>query len=162
MNGLMARWNEIGERDRLVLGLGGVLVLCILVYTFLWEPWHTGLDRLSVQLPAKRMAYKHISVQAELAVNYTGSGGNTAGVDRKPLLTIVEDTARRAKLRDVIRQMTPGEEEGQVRIWLSDATFDNWLAWVDTLGRDHGVDVITATVQRSDDDKVDIRATLGY
>jgi general secretion pathway protein M len=162
MNGLMTRWNEISERDRLVLGVGGVLVLSILVYTFMWEPWHTGLDRLSVQLPVKRMAHKRISEQAEIAVNFTGRDGNMAEIDRKPLLTIVEDTARRAKLRDVIRQMTPGEEEGQVRIWLSGATFDNWLAWVDTLGRNHGVDVITATVQRSDDDKVDIRATLGY
>jgi general secretion pathway protein M len=159
---LISKWNELGERDRLVLGLGGILVLMILLYTFIWEPWHSSLDELSVQVPAKRLAMQHISFQAEIAATITATGGGGAEQERKPLLTVVEDTARRARLRDVIRQMTPGEEEGQVRIWLSDAPFDSWLTWVDTLAREHGVDVITATVQRSEENKVDIRATLGY
>jgi type II secretory pathway component PulM len=162
MDALITRWNELGERDRIVLGLGGIGVLIILLYTFFWEPWHSSLDRLSAQVPAKRLAWQRISSQAEIAANYTGTGGESTQAERKPLLTVVEDTARRARLRDVIRQMTPGEEEGQVRVWLSDAPFDTWLTWVDTLGREHGVEVITATVQRSDENKVDIRATLGY
>jgi len=159
MNAIQKKWSELPRRDRSMLLGGGITVLLIIGYNFIWEPWHTGIDKLSAQVPAKRQTLQWINRQVEIA---KGLDRRTRANDSSsiPLLKIVEDSAKQARLRDMIRQMTPGEEAGEVKLWLSDVSFDDWLKWIDSIGKRHQVEVVDASVQPGKENKVNIRATL--
>ena len=76
----------------------------------------------------------------------------------KPLLTVVERSAKQSKMDAYIRRMSPGEE-GQVKLWLTDADFEQWITWLEKL-RKAGVEVESASINQADNNRVTIRVTL--
>ncbi len=158
MNELRSAWTNLNTRERWVIVAGAAAVLFILVYALVWAPWQDALARLRLQVPVKQAT---LTWMQEQAVNIKSLRGQqkSASDDKDPLFTVVEQTAASAKLRDVIRRMSPGEEQEQVRIWLTDVDFDAWLQWLEQL-RKRGIEVASATVNRAADNKVNIRVTL--
>ena len=82
----------------------------------------------------------------------------TKQLDNQPLLTVIEGSAQRSGLNKHIRRMAPGEN-GQVQIWLTDVEFDKWINWLEQL-RTLGIEVNTASVNRTKDNRVTVRVTL--
>ena len=158
MNTLRQKWENLSVRERGVLGLGSAGVLLILAYTFLWAPWQESLSQLRVQVPVKQADLAWMQKQGAQIGPLLASRRKTP-TDAEPLLTLVEQTAETAQVRDVIRRMSPGEQDKQVKVWLTEADFDNWLGWLEQL-RKRGVEVVSATINRSSDDKVTIRVTF--
>jgi type II secretory pathway component PulM len=153
------KWSKLDGRDQNIVKWGGSAILIILIYAFIWDPWHVQLNTFKQQLPVKRSDAAWIAAQAELAAGVVQSGG-TRPVVEGPILTVVEKSAVDAGIRGLIKQMSPGEEDGQVRIWLDGASFDQWLNWIDDLYLETGVQIMEVSAQRTTDDKADIRAVL--
>ncbi len=158
MTYLQQLFGNLNTRERQVLALGGVVLVVILVWALIWVPWHDELRRLRVQVPAKQATLLWMQEQAELATPLL-SLQNRGAQNDVPLLTIVESTATNVKMRNMIRRMSPGEEEGQVKVWLTDASFDDWLLWLEQL-RKEAVEVVSTTISRNEGGKVTIRMTL--
>ncbi len=151
-------FGNLNTRERQVLALGAVVFILILVYTLVWAPWHDALRRLRIQVPAKQATLSWMQQQAEQAKPLLKLETNKSKND-VPLLTVVETTAATAKMRDVIRRMSPGDQEGQVKVWLTEASFDKWLLWLEQL-RKEAVEVVSSTISRGEGGKVTIRMTL--
>ena len=149
---------QLSGRERLVLLGGGAAALLLLGYALVWQPWQDELNRLRLQVPAKEADLRWMKEQADRVRPLLRRNG-TRRANETPLLTVVEQSARSADLREVIRRMGPGETEHQVRVWLTEADFNRWLGWLEAL-RDQGVEVVAATVNRGRDNRVTIRATL--
>lgn len=150
--------SNLSARERQVLGLGTVVLALILVYTLVWVPWQDALQRLRTQVPVKQATLSWMQEQAKLAKPLMDLQNKQSGND-VPLLTVVETTAESAKMRNVIRRMSPGDQEGQVKVWLTEASFDSWLLWLEQL-RKEAVEVVSTTISRSEGGKVTIRVTL--
>ena len=157
--GFNERWSKLEGRDQNIVKWGGLTILAILFYSFIWDPWHVQLSTLKQQLPIKRNDAAWIAAQAELAAGINQAGG-ARPVAQGPILTVVEKSAVDAGIRGSIKQMSPGEEDGQVRIWLDGASFDQWLNWIDDLYLETGVQIVEASAQRGSENKTDIRAVL--
>jgi general secretion pathway protein M len=159
VSALSGFWRELSARERWALGSGAVAVSAILLYALVWAPWHTELRRLREHVPVQRDTLTWMQQQARAVKPLIERAGrNTEGRDL-PLLTVVEQTAREAGLREAIRQMQPGDE-GEVRIWIQDAYFDPWLLWTEVL-RKRGIESSAVTVNRSAQlNRVNIRMTL--
>ena len=153
------RWNKMNNREQKIVAWGGIGTILIMLYAFVWDPWQLALTQLQQQLPAKRTDAAWIESLARLAQQIDRSGGRRPAASG-PILTVVENSAKAAGIRDQINQMSPGETSGQVRIWLDSTSFDQWLKWIDELYVKDGVQVVEAAVQRGRENKVDIRATL--
>ncbi len=151
-------FGNLNARERRVLALGAVVLVLILVYTLVWAPWHDALRRLRTQVPAKQATLSSMQEQAKQAKPLLKLQNNKSKND-VPLLTVVENTAATAKMRGVIRRMSPGDQEGQVKVWLTEASFDSWLLWLEQL-RKEAVEVVSSTISRSEGGKVNIRMTL--
>ncbi len=158
MNGIATYWSGLSARERQIIGFGGVLVALIVLYAWAWSPFQDALNRLRVQVPAKQATLSWMQQQAEL-IKPSLSAQNTQIEPSAPLLTIVESSAEKTGMRSTIRRMSPGDEEGQVKIWLTEANFDDWLIWLEALRR-QGVEVASCTVTKGNDDKVNIRVEL--
>ena len=156
---LQQRLQSLSARERSVLGFGIVGAILILVYSFFWQPWQDELNRLRTQVPLKQETLQWMQQQSKLVQPLLQNGANKAQSDAKPVLTVVEQMARAAKIKQYIRRMAPGENNQQVKIWLTDTDFDAWLLWLERL-RKVGIEVNAATVSRTADNKVTIRVTL--
>jgi general secretion pathway protein M len=151
-------FGNLSPRERQVLALGAVVLVLILVYALVWVPWHDALQRLRTQVPAKQTTLSWMQKQAKQVQPLLNLDKNRSN-DDVPLLTVVETTAATAKMRNVIRRMSPGDQEGQVKVWLTEASFDSWLLWLEQL-RKEAVEVVSTTISRGEGGKVTVRMTL--
>jgi len=88
------------------------------------------------------------------STNYQGSD--------QSLLSILEQTAKRAGVQKSIQQLVPGGEGSEVRVVMGDAEFDKWLTWIDVLYKQYGVDIEQVATEREDErpNVVEIRAVF--
>ncbi len=148
MNGIKNYWYKLPARDQRVLGIGVLVVLSILLYSLLWAPMQDQLKRQRPLLVKYSADLAWMQGQAELIrqlkQNKTGSGNSTD----VPLLTIIDQTAKKLKLRDQIKQIQPGKESGTAKIWFDKVVFEDWLQWLDQILA-KGIDVTRVSVTKS-------------
>ena len=158
MNELKQRLQSLTERERVVLGAGVIFTILIILYAFVWEPWQKELNRLRTQVPVKQETLVWMQKQADQVGPLLQKEAIAKQLDNQPLLTVIEGSAQRSGLSKYVRRMAPGEN-GQVQIWLTEVEFDKWITWLEQL-RTLGIEVNTASVNRTKDNRVTIRVTL--
>ena len=155
---LVQRFQGLTQRERLVLGIGGISALLIIVYSFVWQPWQEELNRLRVQVPLKKETLAWMHQQKSSVGPLIRKANQQAKSSCTPLLTVVERSAKQSKMNAYIRRMSPGEE-GQVKLWLTGANFEQWVNWLEKL-RKAGVEVESTSINQASNNKVTIRMTL--
>jgi general secretion pathway protein M len=155
---LVQRLQGLTQRERVVLGIGGISALLIVVYSFVWQPWQEDLNRLRIQVPLKKETLAWMNQQKSLVKPLLKKANQKSKSSDKPLLTVVERSAKQSKMDAYIRRMSPGEE-GQVKLWLTDANFEQWITWLEKL-RKAGVEVESASINQAGNNRVTIRVTL--
>lgn len=154
-------WFDLELRERWILGLGTLFVGLILFYAVIWQPWHKAISDMSARLPILRTNVQWMRQQAEIVQNggVIKANSNIKGANES-LLSILEKTARANKLAESIQQITPGQNNKEVRVVLEDASFNNWVSWIDLLYKDYLITVKQVTAER-DEDKPDIAEVRG-
>lgn len=163
MDEIKKYWLSLQPRERTVLTVGGVIVSLIMLYTFLFQPWHKALNHMEAALPGLRTNLVWMRQQSEGLQN--GSVKRNAPQIRglnQSLLSVVQQSAKRAKLSQAIQQMSPAQNNNEVRVVLEGANFNNWLKWIDELYKSYGVDIKQVTAERDDDEPniAEIRVTF--
>lgn len=158
MSQLVNRFKNLSQRERAVLLFGAIASALIVLYSFVWEPWQDELQRLRLQVPVKQETLAWMRQQTKNIGPLVKKAGERKQSNDKPLLTVIEQSAKRSKMDAYIRRMAPGEGQ-QVKVWMTEADFDKWLIWLEVL-RKQGVEVNAATVNRAKNNKVTIRMTL--
>lgn len=155
---MIRRWSALSLGERIALLCVALVVATIVIYVFLWQPWHQSLERLRAQVPAKRETLTWMQAQVDV-IKPLLARRNQARPDQDiPLLTIIERSAEATKIKGFIRRIQP-DENNRVKVWLTEAQFDPWLSWIDQLKRE-GIEVVSTTINRSQQNKVTIRVTL--
>ena len=149
---------SLNPRERLLLFVGATAVLLSVLYVAVIEPGYQRLNMLRSQVPAKMADIAWMEEQIRRYGPILSQQGAVNQDTRRPLLTVVEQTATRVGLRQNITRMQPAEQ-GSVRIWFDDVGFESWLLWVEEL-REQSVLVTVVTIERTDPGKVNIRLTL--
>lgn len=157
MNGLKSYWENLNARERWAVGGGAAAVALLFLYALAWEPWQRSLDRLRTGVPAKQATLQWMRAQA--VVLKPLSARKPATGSAAPLLTVIEQSAQQAKLREAIQRMQPGENDNEVKVWFGEVSFDDWLRWLESL-RPQGIEITSAQITRGKDSKVTARATL--
>ena len=163
MDSIKTYWADLQPRERFILGLGGVIVVIILSYALLLQPLYRALAHMEGVLPSLRSNLVWMRQTDELLER----GGNVSvetsieGANES-LLSVVESTARRAKIRKSIQQMVPTRENNEVRVVLEDADFNQWVRWIDSLYKRNGVDIRQVSAERDEDQPniAEIRVTF--
>lgn len=145
-------WRELQPRERILLGWGGVLVVFILFYALIWQPWHKAIDHMELSLTDLRQNLVWVRQQSEMVK----SGKTTDAVRSRKgqgqsLLSIIEQTAKASAVRQAIQQMVPGQSDDEVRLVLEEVNFNQWVKWVDVLFRQYGVNIKQVTAERDED-----------
>lgn len=153
-------WNTLGARERMMVAIGTAALVLILLWVFVLDPVNATLKRLRTQVPLKEQTVTWMRTEAQSVAPLIEKAKRERGDTSIPLLTVIEQTAAQAKMRDSIKRIQPGDDN-DVQVWLSDAYFDPWIQWVEVLKK-KGIEVSSLTVSRgrNEDSTVSIRATF--
>ncbi len=148
MNGIKDYWQKLPARDQRVLGTGILVVLSILLYSLIWAPMQDQLKRQRPMLIKQSEDLVWMRQQANKILQLEKSKATSDSANDMPLLTVIDQTARKLKLRGQIKQIQPGKESGTANIWFENVVFEGWLQWLDQI-TDRGIDVTRVTITKS-------------
>ena len=154
---LRAAWAGLAERERRVVGAGGIALGLILAYLLVWEPLATARQQRELDLRSARA----LAVQLEELAGVAGRAGRPAiqGKDQS-LLAVVDQSRKASALTKPPSRLQP-EGEDTVRVWLEDVPFDGLMRWLGDLQSRYGVRVDNADIEReSGPGLVNARLTL--
>jgi|GEM_PF-1541347 len=158
MNGIKEYWYSLGGRERGLLMVGACVITLMLIWALILDPVNQRLEQLRTQVPIKRNAWEYMRSQEQNLDTLRQTQQPRQFDDSQPLLTIIEQTAAQSNLREVIKRIQPDDDDS-VKVWLTDAYFDPWVQWVETL-KQQGIEVIAATVNRGKEETVTVRVTF--
>ena len=140
-------WEGLQPRERLALAVGAVALLAALIYFSLWQPLMSAREEMRQEVTQQRALLRWMSGTASEAQQLRGSGAGSAALGGQSLLSLVDQSARKAGMGGVVKRVEPDGK--QVRIWLDGASFDKLVGWLEKLERDNGVHVVNATIERT-------------
>ena len=149
---LKSRWQQIEQRDRSILIWGSAVVALILFYALIWQPWHKAIAAMQGQIQPRRASLVWMEQQAELVRSgeFDNAAQSIRGADQS-LMSVLEQTAKAAKVRESIQQMIPNSDKDEVRVVLEQANFNQWIKWIDVLFKQYGVGIKQMSAERDDD-----------
>ncbi len=141
---MMQYWHNLQTRDQRVLMIGAIIALPLLVYALIIDPFSQEVERLqqAVDSNAELLAWMEQSAQQVKAMRGSGASRQSSG----SLLSLVDASAKRNGLGSALKQVKP-EGEG-VRLRFEQASFDDMVRWLGSLGAEQGVGVTTLTMER--------------
>jgi general secretion pathway protein M len=147
----MKGWlDNLESRERMMLAAGGVLLVLLLLYVLVLAPFRSGYHALQESVTEQRATVVWMQENAQTIQRLGSSGGvATEGLGGRSLLAVTDSTARAGGLGPALKRVEP-EGANSVRVWLDGAPFDVLIKWLGTLGTQHGVDAVSATLERSE------------
>lgn len=155
-------WMSLRPREQLTLIVGATAVFLTIVYLLAIEPFIKQRDTLTTRIKAEyqqlvwmQQASQHVKQLRDLSAS-----SRTGESTRRSLLSIIDSSARRNKIRKPIQRMEPEGSNG-VKLWIENADFDGLIVWLGHLDEKHGISVTRATIsQGKTSGLVDTRLSL--
>lgn len=140
---LRSAWNSLQSRERLIVGIGAIILLILLGYGVVWDPVQRDLSRLRIDVPKQRTQLALMRAQAKQVAQLRRS--TPANIASGNLLTKLEQSAQIRGLRENITRMEP-DETNSVRLSLDSVDFNALLRWLKELHTQNGIRPETATI----------------
>jgi general secretion pathway protein M len=106
-----AWWRERADRERLVLGIGGLMVLGMAAYAFVVDPLVERSARLDRRIEQRQEDLDRVS---RLVADYRAAADQVAGLDQRvsapgtfSLLSFLEETAAAQQMRNRLTSIRP-------------------------------------------------------
>jgi len=147
----MKEWlDKLEPKERMMLAVGGVVLLLLLIYVLVLAPLRSGYQSLQLGVAKQRDTVVWMQGSAQTIERLRRSGGAAAqGLGGRSLLAVTDSTARAGGLGAALKRVEP-EGGNSVRVWLDGAPFDVLIKWLGTLSTRHGVDANSVTLERSE------------
>lgn len=137
-------WLERNSRERLILIGGAGAAVLIIAIMFVWLPLQRGTTELRGAVAEKTRVLADLRRAQALGTNVDSNGVPASGT--QSLIGLVASTGQTHEL--VFTRTAPDTTAGAdaIRVSFESASFDDLIAWLTMLERDHGVTVDSFTV----------------
>ncbi len=132
-------WNSLSERERLMLGAGGVLLLAAALYFILWTAFFSRLASLRLSVPEQRgeLAWMREAAGEVARLRPAGQGGAATAAGGS-VMAVIDQTAKQEKLGGKLKRIEPDGENG-AKVWVEEAAFDDIMRWLQLLESKHTI-----------------------
>lgn len=160
---LIAQYDQLSRRDQQALLVLVVAVFLGLLYFAIWVPATSFHDsaRAERENAAELLAWmqaNETTIKRLGNAQGEGSRGTSDVPDGRALMALVTRSARESGL--ALQRFEPSGENA-IRVWLEDAPFAEFAAWLEQLNSSHGVIIDQAAMDRADEPgRVSVRLTL--
>lgn len=158
----MKEWfNNLDARERKLISVAAVLLVILLFYVMLWQPFFKEYSRLQQSVVDKE---KQVSEMRQLAMQVKQAKAmqpQRAGIaDGKSLLGTIDFTAKSNQLADALKRVQPDGDD-KARVSLDNANFDKVVRWLENLQRQQGIEILSSSVEKlSEPGMVNVRLLL--
>ena len=141
---------NLNPRERNALIVGGIILGVLLIYTVLWKPFSSKVEKLEHSVQEQRALQQWINTASAEAQrlratkNTNSTDQNTAG---QSLLSVVDQAAKKDRLGSALKRIEP-EGAVKVRVWIEHAPFDDVVLWMGNLKTTYGVRVTNVGIDR--------------
>lgn len=144
-----AWFSDRNPREQLLIAAGSGILLLVILWLLAWEPISQERDEYRARVAREQVILLELQQLASEARRLgAASGGATVRGDQS-LLSLTDHTVRAAGLAGALRRIEPDGQQ-RVRLWLQQAQFDPLVSWLQSLARDHGIQVHTANFDLGD------------
>ena len=145
---MKAWWETLSARERLLV-IGGLgLILALLGYALVWEPFRTSHRQLQQRVAEQRVDLIWMRQAAREVKRLSGNAGTSPTRDGRSLLTLVDQTARAAGLASALKRVAP-QGEDKLSAQLDGVEFDKLIPWLGTLEHDHRIAIVNLSIDRA-------------
>ena len=158
----MKQWFEgLESRERIMLFAGVIVLAVFLFYGLVWQPFHSGYERLQSTISEQRATALWIQEGAAKVRQLKGAGGMASqGLGGRSLLAVTDSTARAGGLAAAMKRIEPEGRNG-VRVWLEGASFDRFVSWLGLLSSKYRINPDSVSMEKGDaTGQVNVRLTL--
>lgn len=157
---MKAYWSRLNQRQQLVLGAAGLVLLGALLFLWVWEPLTESRDLERERVAAQRALLDWLEVVEPAASALRQGSTRPRDLGGRSLLGLADQTARAAGLAGSLTRIEP-VGENQVRVWLDEADFTATMRWLETVSINHPVRTAQLEVERGRAaGMVNVRVTL--
>jgi len=138
------RWAALNAGEQRALKWGAAILSPLLFFWLLWQPAHSGVERLQKSMPLMRAQSAQVQAQA-IEVQTLRQGVRPALLEGAALHRLVVAGAEAAGWYAPVLVIDP-VDKNEVRIHAEVIDFAHWLRFLRELERDHHIRVDSMTV----------------
>ncbi len=135
-------WQNLSDRERLLLAIAACFVTLLVCYLFIVEPLKARLQAKVNAVESQQNDVLWMEQQLPLVQQLRQKNPVLIREDERPLAALIEQTLAQFKLREATQRIVP--ENNTTQIWMEKAPFATILNWINSIGK-YGV-----TVQKID------------
>jgi general secretion pathway protein M len=144
MNPILEKYQQLTDREKLLVSVSVVVVVIAILYYGLWSPMNRSLEASRAAVESQKADLAWIQRNANKAIQLR-SGSNVAVNFRGSLTQAVNQTA--SQMRIAISRMQPQGEE--LKVWVDEAPFNDVLSWLGNM-ESKGIKIINLDVVQAD------------
>jgi len=143
---LLAKFMALQARERLMVAVGGALVLLVAIYSLGLAPLHKAVNERDARVTKKQddLAWMQSVVAQLQSLGATQPANNNA----ESLVVVIANTASRANVANALTGQTPNGANS-VRVRLEGVQFDALVVWLGALQKEYGIYVEAADISRA-------------
>lgn len=135
---LQTRWQQLSQRDQLMLVLLGAVLVAYLLYQVAYQPLADARDRLVAQNSAAQVSLLKVRQLTAELTRASAEKGPNASAAPVSLPQLIDSTAAAHQLR--MSRFQPSAA-GDVQVRFDSVPFANLLRWLHQLEQDSGVSI---------------------
>lgn len=150
---MMKWWNDLSERERLLIGAAGALAAILVVSLLVIRPLAEWRSDAASRAARAQDGYELVSAAAATAGTRTELAANSA----TPLRQAVTGSAASSNI-DLVR--IGAEVNGQIEVQPEPMDGDKLFQWLGLLEREYGVSIAFADIARADEGGVNAQVLV--
>jgi len=141
-------WQSLSDRERVILGIGGILAILLLSYTFLWSPLSTRVSALQSYTHSQQQALQWMRVAERRIEQLKSEGFSAIRTNDRSILVRTEKTLTQHKLSRYLQKVQQ-PKSNQLVLQLDKAPFDDLIQWLQLMTRQGGVVIQKFTADKT-------------
>ncbi|MBT3015104.1 MAG: type II secretion system protein M [Candidatus Thiodiazotropha sp. (ex Clathrolucina costata)] len=142
-------WQSKTPQEHMALIIGAAAILLLLVYLLLWRPFNQALDKKALLVESQQLTLNWMQDNLDLVKNLRSQQRGKSAGSNDALLTLVDRTAKKIRLRQQIQRIKP-QGDNAVQLWIEEAPFDTIIKWLGQLTQTHAIEIDSLTIDRQD------------
>ncbi|MES9988603.1 MAG: type II secretion system protein M [Candidatus Thiodiazotropha endolucinida] len=142
-------WQSKTPQEHMALIIGAAAILLLLVYLLMWRPFNQALDKKALLVESQQLTLNWMQENLDLVKNLRSQQRGKSAGSNEALLTLVDRTAKKIRLRQQIQRIKP-QGDNAVQLWIEEAPFDTIIKWLGQLTQTHAIEIDSLTIDRQD------------
>lgn len=152
---------NLEQREQWIVGVGGVVVLVIVLWAFVWLPLDRGHQRLESGVQVWQQALSDIRGIAAQGGQPGNAGENRRDTSNESPVVIVDRTLTERNLNNSVQRRQP--VPNGIRVEFEDVPFDQLVIWLGDIYSGYGMAVQNGSMSlssRNEPGRIDATLTL--